>query len=415
MDLFQKLTKGASTPLAELSHAAHGIAAYPRLTGPIGRRMAWQGKEMLVWSINNYLGLADHPEVRAADAEFADRYGLATPMGARMMSGETDELEALESELAAYARKPAALFFNFGYQGMFSLIDALVDRHDWIVYDGESHACIIDGVRLHRGPKKAFPHNDIGRLESILARIERERHPDDAVLVISEGVFGMSGAQGRLRDIVALKERYDFRLLVDDAHGFGVLGPDGGGTGEEQGVQDGIDLYFGTFAKAGASIGAFVAGDADVLWRLRYTMRSQIFAKGLPWPIVAGNRVRLRLMRTRPELRQKCFAVSDALKKALIAADLNIGPSAAPVTPVFFDSSGLDLIKGVEYLRVLREKYGVFCSGVIYPVVPAGVAQLRLIPTAAHEVEDVEPTVQALLGAAEEVIGRTFEPASVTS
>jgi glycine C-acetyltransferase len=406
MDLFDKICGGARGPLAALSHATHGMASFPKLSGPIGPRMTWNGQEMLVWSINNYLGLADLPEVREADAEFAARYGLAAPMGSRMMSGETDDLEMLEAELADYARKPAAVFLNFGYQGMLSLIDSLLTRHDWVVYDAESHACIIDGVRLHNGRAKSFPHNDVARLSTVLEQIERVRKPDDAVLVITEGVFGMSGEQGRLRDIVALKERFTFRLLVDDAHGFGVLGPDGGGTGEAQGVQDGIDLYFGTFAKAGASIGAFVAGPEEVIWQLRYTMRSQIFAKGLPWPIVAGNRVRLRMMRTRPELRRQCWAVADALQSQLTAAGFDIGSTAAPVTPLYYPMEGISVDRGIEFMNTLRYKYGVFASAVVYPVVPMGVGQLRLIPTASHDVDDVKPTVEALVNATAEVLDR---------
>ncbi|MEU8606948.1 aminotransferase class I/II-fold pyridoxal phosphate-dependent enzyme [Actinoplanes sp. NPDC048791] len=405
MDLFEKLTSGPRGPLAALSHAIHGKASFPRLRGPIGSRMEWNGREMLVWSVNNYLGLANLPEVREADAEFANRYGLAAPMGSRMMTGETDELEALETELADYARKPAALFLNYGYQGMLSLIDSLVTRHDWIVYDAECHACIIDGVRLHAGKAKSFPHNDIARLETVLQQVDSLRKPGDSVLVISEGVFGMSGVQGRLADIVALKQKHEFRLLVDDAHGFGVMGPDGGGTGEEQGVQDGIDLYFGTFAKAGASIGAFVAGPAEIVWQLRYTMRSQIFAKGLPWPIVAGNRVRLRLMRTRPDLRKQCLAVSSALQSGLREAGFDVGATAAPVTPVMFDLRDLDVAVGLEFMDRLRTKYDVFCSGVIYPVVPQGVGQLRLIPTADHTMADVDQTITAMESAAHEVLG----------
>ncbi|MEU8231240.1 aminotransferase class I/II-fold pyridoxal phosphate-dependent enzyme [Actinoplanes sp. NPDC048967] len=405
MDLFEKLTSGPRGPLAALSHAIHGKASFPRLRGPIGSRMEWNGREMLVWSVNNYLGLANLPEVREADAEFANRYGLAAPMGSRMMTGETDELEALETELADYARKPAALFLNYGYQGMLSLIDSLVTRHDWIVYDAECHACIIDGVRLHAGKAKSFPHNDIARLEAVLQQVDSLRKPGDSVLVISEGVFGMSGVQGRLADIVALKQKHEFRLLVDDAHGFGVMGPDGGGTGEEQGVQDGIDLYFGTFAKAGASIGAFVAGPAEIIWQLRYTMRSQIFAKGLPWPIVAGNRVRLRLMRTRPDLRKQCLAVSNALQSGLREAGFDVGATAAPVTPVMFNLRDLDVAVGLEFMDRLRTKYDIFCSGVIYPVVPQGVGQLRLIPTADHTMADVDQTITAMEHAAHEVLG----------
>lgn len=393
MDLFEKFTGRSNDPITALSRETHGVGTFPKLTGDIGNHMDHHGKRQLVWSINNYLGLANHPEVRAADAEGATQCGLAAPMGSRIMSGETDELEALEAELAEYARKTAALFVNYGYQGMVSLIDSLIARHDWVVYDAESHACIIDGIRIQRGRARSYPHNDIERLDAILARIETQRAPDEAVLVVTEGVFGMSGQQGRVADIVALKEKYDFRLLVDDAHGFGVLGPNGGGTGEEQAVQNGIDLYFGTFAKAGASIGAFVASESDVVWRLRYSMRSQIFAKGLPWPIVAANRVRLRLIRTCPELRKQAWTVAERLQSGLRDRGLEIGNPASLITPVYLPMTPT---QGNDYVRKLREEYGVFCSVVTYPAVPQGIVQLRLISTAAHEIADVEPTVDAI-------------------
>ncbi|MBE1489818.1 aminotransferase class I/II-fold pyridoxal phosphate-dependent enzyme [Plantactinospora soyae] len=404
MDLFEKVINSPGSPIAQMSRDIHGRYAFPRLTGEIGSRMRYGDTDQLVWSLNNYLGLANHPEVRAADARFAARYGLAAPMGSRMMSGETEDLELLESELAAYADKPAALFLNFGYQGMISLLDSLLSRRDWLVYDAECHACIIDGIRLHRGKAKSFPHNNIERLEAVLTRIEAERGDDEAVLVVTEGVFGMSGVQGRLRDIVALKQRFNFRLLVDDAHGFGVLGPDGGGTGEEQGCQDGIDLYFGTFAKAGASIGAFVASDAEIVWRLRYGMRSQIFSKGLPWPVVAGNRVRLDMMRNRPELRRKCLEIAAHLRADLRGVGLEIGDPSSAVTPVFL---GLEAPQTAVFLELLRHRYGIFCSAVTYPVVPPGVVQLRLIATATHEHSDVTYTVDALRRVYEEVTGRS--------
>ena len=393
MDLFEKFTAGLNDPISALSREIHGVGTFPKLTGDIGNYMHHRGRRLLVWSLNNYLGLANHPQVRRADAESAARWGLAAPMGSRMMSGETEELEALEAELAEYSRKPAALFLNYGYQGMVSLIDALAGRHDWVVYDAESHACIIDGVRIQRGRARPFPHNDIDRLDAVLARIEAQRAVDEGVLVVTEGVFGMSGEQGRVADIVALKEKYDFRLLVDDAHGFGVLGPDGGGTGEEQGVQDGIDLYFGTFAKAGASIGAFIASEPEVIWGLRYSMRSQIFAKSTPWPIVAGNRVRLRLLRTCPELRKQAWTVAELLQSSLRDSGFEIGNPASLVTPVYLRMTPAE---GNEFVRVLREEHGVFCSVVTYPVVPEGIVQLRLISTAAHDTADVEPTVEAI-------------------
>lgn len=397
MDLFEKIGARAGSELVQISRQIHGKAAFPKLTGEIGPRMVYNGQEHLIWSINNYLGLANHPEVRRVDAEAAARYGLATPMGSRMMSGETDELELLEAELADYARKEDAFFLNFGYPGMVSLIDQLLTRHDYLVYDAESHACIMDGIRLHQGRSKnrtkSFPHNNIEKLEQVLKNISKVRGPDEGVLVITEGVFGMSGVQGRLKEIAALKQKYNFRLLVDDAHGFGVLGPNGGGTGEEQGVQDEIDLYFATFAKAGASVGAFVASQHNIIWTLRYAMRSQIFSKGLPMPIVVGNRERLRLMRTESWRREQCLAIAKTLRDNLRANGFEVGNPNSAITPVFLtmrQDGAQRLVYG------LRELHRVFCSVVIYPVVPPGVVQLRLIATADHSMADVDTTVKAI-------------------
>lgn len=397
MDLFDKIGARAGNELAQISRQIHGKAAFPKLTGEIGPRMVYNGQEHLIWSINNYLGLANHPEIRRVDAEAAAQYGLAQPMGSRMMSGETDELELLEAELADYARKEDAFFLNFGYPGMVSLIDQLLTRHDWLVYDAESHACIMDGIRLHQGRSKnrtkSFPHNNIDKLEQVLKNISKVRGPDEGVLVITEGVFGMSGVQGRLKEIVELKKKYNFRLLVDDAHGFGVLGPNGGGTGEEQGVQDEIDLYFATFAKAGASVGAFVASQHKIIWMLRYAMRSQIFSKGLPMPIVIGNRERLRLMRTESWRREHCLAIASALRESLRANGFEVGNPNSAITPVFLTMAQ----DGAQRLVYgLRELHRVFCSVVIYPVVPPGVVQLRLIATADHSMADVETTVKAI-------------------
>ncbi|ACC40173.1 aminotransferase class I/II-fold pyridoxal phosphate-dependent enzyme [Mycobacterium marinum] len=409
MDLFAKLVADQD-PLFQLSRAIHGIATFPKLGGAAGTRMTWRDDEYIIWNLNNYLGLADHPEVRAADAEFAGRYGLATPMGSRMMSGETDDLELLESELADYAQKPAALVLNYGYQGMISLIDSLTTEVDWIVSDAENHACIIDGIRLHRkrGERtRMFAHNDIDQLETHLAEINRVRGPDSGVLVVTEGVFGMSGDQGALREIAALKQQYDFRLLVDDAHGFGVLGPNGGGTGEQQGVQDDIDLYFGTFTKAAAGAGAFVASQADVIWKLRYTMRSQIFSRGLPWPIVAGNRVRLGLLRRSDDLRRRAHAVAGKLQASLTEEGLNIGKANSLITPVYLP---MDPLSALAFLTELRHKHGIFCSAVTYPVVPPGIVQLRLISTAGHDIADVEPTVKAIAAVYKELTGNQTIP-----
>lgn len=388
MDLFNKIAE-RTTPLGEIAEYAHGSFMYPKLEGDIDAHMGLGGEQCLVWSLNNYLGLANHPEIRRADADAAIGYGLAAPMGSRMMSGESIHHERLEHELADYSRKQDALFLNYGYMGMISIIDALVTRHDWIIYDAQVHACIIDGVRLHSGQRLAFRHNDAAHLGALLEKAGARRAPSSAVLVITEGVFGMSGEQGILKEIVALKERYDFRLLVDDAHGFGVMGPHGGGTGEQQDVQDQIDLYFGTFAKAGASIGAFIASDRPIVSHLRYSMRSQIFSKGLPLPLVIGNRKRLEMMRGRPELREEMWRIAAALQQTLRGRGFDLGSSDGAITPVYLD---MDVQEAIRFLTVLRDEHHIFCSAVVYPVVPRGVLMLRLIPTCTHTLEDVERT-----------------------
>lgn len=392
MDLFSKVGSKAGT-LHALAADAHGVCAFPKLRGNISNHMFFDGRECVIWSINNYLGLADHPEVRSTDARAAAEYGLAAPMGSRMMSGESTELEELERELADYARKQDALFLNFGYQGMTSLIDALTGRHDVIVYDSQCHACIVDGVTLHQGKHFAYAHNDMEQLAELLGRVHEQLGPKGGVLVVTEGVFGMSGDLGRLDEIVRLKDTYEFRLLIDDAHGFGVMGPGGGGTGEHFGVQDGIDLYFATFAKSGASIGAYVAADADVISYLRYTARSQVFSKGLPMPIVIGNRKRLELMRTRPQLRAALWDNARRLQNGLRDAGLDVGATQSPVTPVFLS---LSPTQGIGFVKRLRDEHGVFCSLVVYPVVPRGVVQLRLTPTSVHTAQDVDRTVEAI-------------------
>ena len=375
------------------SKRAHGYYAFPKLEGEIGPRMKFRGKMMLNWSLNNYLGLANHPEVRATDAEAAAQWGLASPMGARMMSGNSDLHEQLEADLAAFVGKEDAQLLNYGYQGIVSIIDALVDRHDVIVYDGEAHACIIDGVRLHMGKRFVYVHNDVESLEKQLGRATRlVEETGGAILVITEGVFGMSGNMGKLKEIVALKEKYAFRLLVDDAHGFGTMGKTGAGAGEAQGVQDGIDLYFSTFAKSMASIGAFVASDRQVIDYLRYNTRSQIFAKSLPMPLVVGALKRLELLKTRPELKNKLWEIVHALQSGLRERDFNIGTTQTPVTPVVL-SGGIE--EAAQLIMDLRENLHIFCSVVIYPVVPRNIIMLRLIPTAAHALDDVRETLEA--------------------
>lgn len=378
-------------PLGDHAHYAHGYYAYPRLEGEIGNTMLFNGKKKLVWSLNNYLGLANHPEIREADIEGTKQYGLAYPMGARMMSGNTKLHEEFEAKVAEYVQKEDAFLLNYGYQGMVSIIDSLADRKDVIVYDAESHACIIDGVRLHLGKHFVFKHNDIEDCEKQLERAKKiVSVTKGAILVITEGVFGMRGDQGKLKEIVALKERFNFSLLVDDAHGIGCLGKTGAGTGEEQGVQDGIDFYFGTFAKSFAGIGAFIASTKEAILFLKYNMRSQIFAKSLPMPMVFGALKRLELMRTKPEFREKLWEIANSLQKGLTEAGFDIGNTNSPVTPVYLNGT---IEEATALVRDLRETHQLFCSMVVYPVVPRGMIILRLIPTAVHTLEDVEMTI----------------------
>ncbi len=391
MDIFEKLQdKG---PLGRHADIQQGYFMFPKLEGEIAPRMKFRGREVLTWSLNNYLGLANHPEIRKTDAEAAEQYGLAYPMGARMMSGNSTLHEQLEDELSAFVKKEATMLLNYGYQGILSIIDAVVGRKDVIVYDAESHACIIDGVRLHMGKRFVYPHNDIENLEKQLERATKLANDNGGgVLVITEGVFGMSGNMGKLKEIVALKKQFDFRLLVDDAHGFGTMGETGAGAGEEQGVQDGIDLYFSTFAKSMASIGAFVSGDKTIIDYLRYNTRSQIFAKSLPMALVVGALKRLEVLRTQPELKDNLWKVVNALQFGLKDKGFDIGTTQACVTPVLM-SGGLNDATGV--IIDLRENYSIFCSVVIYPVVPKDVIMLRLIPTAVHSLEDVKETINA--------------------
>lgn len=392
MDLFDKVT-GKMGPLGMHAKEAHHYFTFPKLEGEISPRMKFRGRELLTWSLNNYLGLANHPEVRKVDAQAAADWGCAYPMGARMMSGNTDYHEELESQLADHVQKEDCILLNFGYQGILSAIDALVDRRDVIVYDAESHACIIDGVRLHPGKRFVYAHNDIPSLEKQLERAQKMAdETGGAILVITEGVFGMSGNQGALKEVVALKKRFNFRLMVDDAHGYGTLGKEGAGTGVEQGVQDGIDVYFSTFAKAMASIGAFIAAEKRVIDFLRYNMRSQIFAKSLPMPFVIGAMKRLEMLRTQPEHKDKLWTIVNALQTGLKDAGFNIGTTTSCVTPVILSGT---VAEATHLTHDLRENYNLFCSIVVYPVVPRDVIMLRLIPTAAHTLADVEETIKA--------------------
>lgn len=380
-------------PIGRHQKMAHGYFAFPKLEGEIAPHMKFRGKDHLVWSLNNYLGLANHPEVRKADEKAVADFGLAYPMGARMMSGNSTHHESLEKDLANFVGKQDAFLLNYGYQGIMSSIDALVDRHDVIIYDAESHACIVDGVRLHQGKRFVYTHNDISNLEKQLERANRwTKDTGGSILVITEGVFGMSGAQGKLKEIVALKSKFNFRLLVDDAHGFGTMGATGAGTHEAQNCIDGVDIYFATFAKSMAGIGAFIASTEEITNYLRYNARSQTFAKSLPMPMVIGLKKRLELLKTKPELRDHLWKVATTLQTGLKERGFNIGVTNTMVTPVFLQG---ELSEATAITMDLRENYGVFCSIVVYPVIPRGVIMLRLIPTATHTMEDVQHTLNA--------------------
>jgi len=391
-DLFDKIYKDKG-PLGKWAEQAEGYFVFPKLEGEISNRMRFRGKEVITWSVNDYLGLANRPEVRKADAEAAAKYGSAYPMGARMMSGHTDLHEQLQRELAAFVNKEAAYLLNFGYQGILSTIDALVSKDDVIVYDVDAHACIIDGVRLHMGQRFTYKHNDLESIEKNLIRAERvAEKTGGGILLISEGVFGMRGEQGRLKEIVALKKKYNFRFLVDDAHGFGTLGKTGAGAGEEQGVQDQIDVYFATFAKSMASTGAFIAADQEIINYLKYNLRSQMFAKSLQMQLVEGALKRLDMIRTMPELREKLWQNVNALQNGLKKRGFDIGTTQSCVTPVYLKGS---IPEAMALVKDLRENYGIFCSIVVYPVIPKGLILLRLIPTASHTLEDVAETLDA--------------------
>ena len=391
-DLFDKIYKDKG-PLGKWASLAEGYFVFPKLEGQISNRMKFQGKDVITWSINDYLGLANHPEVRKVDAEAANDFGSAYPMGARMMSGHTSLHEQLQNELAEFVSKESTYLLNFGYQGIMSTIDALVAKDDIIVYDVDSHACIIDGVRLHMGKRFTYKHNDIESLEKNLERATKmAEQTGGGILVISEGVFGMRGEQGKLKEIVALKEKFNFRFLVDDAHGFGTLGKTGAGAGEEQGVQDDIDVYFATFAKSMASTGAFIAADKEIIDYLKYNLRSQMFAKSLQMQLVKGALKRLDMLRTMPELKENLWKIVNALQSGLRERGFDLGTTQSCVTPVYLKGS---IPEAMALVKDLRENYGVFCSIVVYPVIPKGLILLRLIPTSMHTLEDVYETLKA--------------------
>lgn len=405
-DLFDRIIENKG-PLGKWAEHAEGYFVFPKLEGPISNRMKFQGREVITWSINDYLGLANLEEVKAVDAEAAATYGAAYPMGARMMSGHTDAHEQLQNELASFVNKEAAYLLNFGYQGIMSAIDALVSKDDIIVYDVDCHACIIDGVRLHLGKRFTFKHNDIESLEKNLERATKlAEQQNGGILVISEGVFGMRGEQGKLKEIAALKEKYNFRFLVDDAHGFGTLGATGAGAGEEQGVQDDIDVYFATFAKSLAGIGAFLAADKEIIDYLKYNLRSQMFAKSLPMIYVKGALKRLDMLRSKPEIKQKLWENVNALQDGLKERGFNIGTTTSCVTPVYLNGS---IPEAMALVKDLRENYGIFCSIVVYPVIPKGLILLRMIPTATHTLEDVAITLDAFSSIRERLENGTYK------
>jgi len=411
VDVFEKI-KTNKGPLGQYAKDADGYFVFPKLEGEIKPRMIFNGKEVLTWSLNNYIGLANHPEVRAIDAKAAADWGLGYPMGARAMSGHTRQHEILEEQLAEFEGKEQAYLLNYGYQGMVSIIDTLLDRRDVVVYDSEAHACILDGLRLHIGKRFVYPHNDMESLDKQLQRAEKiVSETGGGILAITEGVFGMSGDLGKLDEIVKLKKKYQFRILVDDAHGFGTMGATGSGTPEHLGVKDEVDLYFGTFAKAMASIGAFVAGPSEVITYLRYGMRSQIFAKSLPMPLVIGAIKRLELLRTRPELREKLWTIVKALQSGLKEKGFNLGNTQSPVTPVFLQGTPME---AANLVFDLRENYGVFCSIVVYPVVPKDVIMLRLIPTAIHSLDDVKYTIHAFSEIQTKLRNKVYNPNKLT-
>lgn len=391
LDIFERI-KNDRGPLGKHSRVSHGYYTFPKLEGEISNKMTFRGKEVLVWSINNYLGLSNHPDVRKVDADASKEWGMGYPMGARMMSGQTKQHEELEAQLSDFMQKEDSFLLNYGYQGCQSAIEALVTRNDVIVYDSESHACMVDGVRLHQGKRFVFQHNDMESFEKQLDRaVKLTEKTGGGILVVTEGVFGMAGDQGKLKEIVSYKAKYGFRLFIDDAHGFGTIGEDGRGTGDYQGVQDEVDVYFGTFAKSMATIGAFVSSDEDIVDYLRYNMRSQTYAKSLPMPIVIGAMKRLEMMRTMPEFKTKLWEIATALQTGLKDAGFDLGKTDSPVTPVFLSGT---LPEATNLTMDLRENYGIFCSIVMYPVVPKDVIMLRLIPTAVHTLEDVNYTIE---------------------
>ncbi|CDN31463.1 2-amino-3-ketobutyrate coenzyme A ligase [Mucinivorans hirudinis] len=409
MDIFERIKSNAGGPIGMYMKQAHGYFAFPKLEGAIGPRMMFRGKMMLNWSLNNYLGLANHPEVIKADTEGAARFGMAAPMGARMMSGQTKWHEELEQRLARFVGKPDSFLLNFGYQGMVSIIDTLTTRNDVIVYDSESHACIIDGLLIHKakgGKRFVYPHNNMEICRRMIARAEKLADAQGGgVLVITEGVFGMKGDLGKLDEIVAMKRDHKFRLLVDDAHGFGTMGARGAGVAEHFGVEDGVDIHFSTFAKSMAGIGAFVAAEPEIVNFLRYNMRSQLYAKSLPMPMVIGALKRLELIESHPEYKERLWTVVNALQGGFKNAGFEIGCTESPVTPVYMKGG---VGEATNLVADLRENHNLFCSVVVYPVIPKGEIILRIIPTALHTLEDVEYTLNCFKACRDKLLSGAY-------
>ena len=391
-DLFAKIDRSMGE-LGKLSGPGHGYFTFPKLEGEIKPRMMFRGKEVLCWSLNNYLGLANHPEIRKIDTEATQRWGLGYPMGSRMLTGNSDLHEKFEAMTSEFMGKEDTYLLNFGYQGMLSIVQTLTDRRDVIVYDQLAHACIIDGMMLSLARRFVYRHNDMEQFEDRLKKAQKiVEQTGGGILVITEGVFGMKGDLGRLDLIAEFKKKYNFRILVDDAHGFGVMGATGKGTPEHYGVMDQMDLVFNTFAKSMAMVGAFVSGDRKILTYLRYNMRSQIYAKTLPMPLVEGAIKRLELLISEPNLRDNLWTVVNAIQTGLRSRGFDIGITQSPVTPVYL-KGGLDEARNL--IMDLRENYKIFVSAVTYPVVEKGELMLRIIPTSVHTMADVEETLSA--------------------
>ncbi|MCH9633796.1 MAG: 8-amino-7-oxononanoate synthase/2-amino-3-ketobutyrate coenzyme A ligase [Chlamydiae bacterium] len=377
--------------------------AQPILEGPLGPHMTFNGQKMIVWSINDYLGLAGHPEPTARAKEVLEAFGTAYPMGARLMSGFTQNHQTFEAKLAKFAQKESALLFNYGYLGVLGVITSIMGPRDTVIIDHDSHACIVDGAKLattRRNQFRVFRHNDMDHLEKILKSINQDRK--GGILIVTDGIYGMTGEVAPLKEICALKEKYNARLLVDDAHGIGIMGATGRGTGEHLGVQDKIDLYFSTFAKCFAGIGGFVAGDKEIIEHITWNARPVIFAKNLPLIYSDSLSATLDVIEREPERREKLWEIATYMQRRFKEEGFDIGNTTSPITPVFLSISGLEAIK--DAIHILREEFHIFASGVMYPVVPRGVFLLRLVPSCRHTFDDVNKTIEAFIQIKERII-----------